>query len=283
MKEWIINALNIDLSEILKPMSKVILITGASSGLGGAIAAKLASQGHKVYGTSRKASTSNLFNMIQMDVQDQESVEKAVKQIVEENGKLDILINNAGLGIAGPVEHLDLETTQKAFDTNFFGVLRTCQVALPLLRSSQGKIINISSIGSMFGLPYRGAYCATKAAVNMLTETLRMETKQFGVQSTSVLAGDMKTAINNNRLTTDLKKESPYYANYTKVYEGIDADVDSGVSVEYVASKISGIVDKRKIKRYYAIGKPLQKVSILVKKLLPDYLFEKIIMGYSGL
>lgn len=265
-------------------MSKVILVTGASSGLGSAIASRLASSGNTVFGTSRRpGNATHAFQMLAMDVQDEKSVQNGIDKIIQEHGRLDVLINNAGLGIAGPIEHLDIDTVKNAFETNFFGVLRTSQAALPHLRVSKGLILNISSIGSKFGLPYRAAYCATKGALNMLTETLRMETKQFGVRATSILAGDMKTAINNNRLTTDVSKDSPYYDNYTKVYEGIDKDVDSGVTVEYVAEKINSIVNSNKINRYYAIGKPLQKLSLVIKTILPHRLFEKIIMGYSGL
>ncbi len=264
-------------------MSKVILVTGASSGLGQAIAEELA-QNHTVYGTSRsKKDNTGTYKMIALDVRDESSISSAVEEVISKEGRLDVVINNAGLGIAGPVEELDIDKMKTAFDTNVFGIVRICRQTLQHLRASKGKMINISSIGSMFGLPYRSAYCASKAGLNMINETLRMELKQFGVQSTAILAGDIQTNINQNRLTSVVPEDSPYHENFVKVYEGIDKDVDSGVTPEYIAKRVAKLVNQKSLKRTYAIGKPLQKLSLTVKKIVPDFIFEKIIRTYSNL
>ena len=263
-------------------MRKVILVTGASSGLGEAIANQL-SKSQIVYGTSRKQSHSDHFQFLQMDLTNSDSIARCISTIIEKEGRLDVLINNAGVGIPAPVEHLNVDKVKLAFQTNVFGLIEMTQRALPLLRASKGMVINISSIGSMFGLPYRAAYCATKSAVNMVTETLRMELKQFGVHATSILAGDIQTKISDGWLRSDVPDYSPYHANYSRVIEGIENDNQGGVTPEYIAIRIEKIMNSKRIKRYYAIGKPLQKLSLVIKKILPDFVFEKIIRGYSGL
>ncbi|RZL98081.1 MAG: SDR family oxidoreductase, partial [Pedobacter sp.] len=158
-------------------MSKVVLITGASTGLGESIATYLARRGFIVYGTSRQAGLTNeSIHMLAMDVIDPQSIQQVVDQILQQEGRLDVLINNAGLGIAGPVELLSLTDVERVFDTNVFGVIRMVQSALPIMRQQRsGLIINISSIAAEAGLPYRGAYSASKAAVERLTEALRLE------------------------------------------------------------------------------------------------------------
>ena len=178
-------------------MSEVVLITGASSGLGQTLATLMAQKGYKVYGTSRRAAPADLpYSMVKMDVGDPDSVHAAVKTIIDQEGRLDLLINNAGIGIGAPIETVQLENVKRLFETNTFGLIRVCQAVLPHMRKAgKGKIINISSIAAAFGLPYRGIYSATKASADMITEALRMETKDFGIQLCSVQPGDFKTNI----------------------------------------------------------------------------------------
>jgi NADP-dependent 3-hydroxy acid dehydrogenase YdfG len=141
-------------------MAKIVLVTGASSGLGKALANLLHKKGYTVYGTSRNPNPERYaFTLLQMDVQDETSVQHAINQIVTQCGRIDILINNAGIGIAGPVEQLQLSNIKEVLDTNFFGVVRTTQAVLPIMRKTGGgRIINISSIASEIALPYRAIY-----------------------------------------------------------------------------------------------------------------------------
>src|SRR5579859_4235258 len=138
-------------------MQKIILITGASSGFGEVIAQHLSAAGHHVYGTSRKIEQAGRpYKTLKMDVGDDASIQEAVAAIIAEQGRIDVLINNAGLGIAGPLEHVDISDVGKVFNTNIVGALRTTQAVLPYMRKQgSGRIINISSIGSENGLPYR--------------------------------------------------------------------------------------------------------------------------------
>ncbi|MCB9295942.1 MAG: SDR family oxidoreductase [Lewinellaceae bacterium] len=265
-------------------MSKVILITGASSGLGQALAGQLAEKGYRVYGTSRNPRDSRLpYSMLAMNVQDEVSVRKAVDAIARKEGRLDAVINNAGIGIAGPLEQLRMDNIERVLDTNVKGAIRVIQAALPHLRRSGGRVLNISSIGALFGLPYRGVYCASKAAVGLLTEALRMELAAHGVQACSIHAGDIRTNINANRIKDYDPNDPTYKESFERVYSDIDKDVDKGLPAEEVARQVIRALEARRLRRSYTIGKPLQKLSILARRLLPAPLFEKIIRGYSGM
>jgi len=265
-------------------MHKVVLITGASSGLGQALAGQLAEKGYRVYGTSRRPRENALpYQMVAMDVQDEASVHSAVASIVKKEGRLDAVINNAGIGIAGPLEQLGLDNIEKVLDTNVKGVVRVIQAALPHLRQSKGRIVNISSIAALFGLPYRGAYCASKAAVDLITEALRMELAAFGVQACSIHAGDIQTNINANRIRDYDPEDLTYKESFERVYADIDKDVNNGLPAEEVARQVIRALESPRLRRYYTAGKPLQRLSILARRLLPARVFEKIIRGYSGM
>ncbi len=158
-------------------MKKVILITGISSGFGKETASLLAGNGHKVYGTIRKAAeTDPLVHALHMDLTDPESIEKAVKTVFEKEGKIDVLINNAGMHSGGPVETIPVETIKLQMDTNFLGMVLLTQAVLPLMRKQGGgTIINFGSIGGLMGLPFQAFYSAGKFAIEGFSEALRME------------------------------------------------------------------------------------------------------------
>src|SRR5690606_4416360 len=162
----------------IKP-SKVVFITGASSGIGKAIAEHLQQKGFQVYGTSRNPQNKKLsFPLVALDVTSQESIQAAVAQIISEVGKIDVLINNAGVGITGPIEETPDSEIKKAFNTNYFGPLQVIKAVLPHMREQrQGLIINITSIAGYMGLPFRGIYSASKGALELTTEAYRMELK----------------------------------------------------------------------------------------------------------
>lgn len=267
-------------------MKKVVLITGTSAGLGQGLAKVFHENGFMVYGTCRNPSRypSTPYTTLAMDVTDEKQVSEAVQHIVSREGQLDILINNAGIGLASPTEIVGMDKLNTLFQTNVMGTVLTLKYVLPLMRNQgNGKIINISSIGSEIALPYRGLYCASKAAVNKINEALRMEIKGFGIQSTSILAGDMQTSINENRLTEINQKEHPYSRAFHQVHQHINAEVSKGITVEEAAGKIWKISQNKILKPSYSIGHPMQKFSLLIKRLLPGRLFEKIIATYSGI
>lgn len=263
-------------------MSKVILITGASTGLGESMATYLTQRGYKVYGTSRQADlTPKNFSMLQMDVTRSESIQTAIDQIVKVERKIDVLINNAGLGIAAPVEELPLDDVMRVFDTNVLGIIRMVHAVLPIMRRQQaGLIINISSIAAEAGLPFRGAYSASKAAVERLTEALRVELTPFGVQACSVQPGGTRTDINKNRLRAALTEESAYKKTFDRTYELIDQSVSEGIDAAVFGPLIETIMNSARVKRLYRVGKPLEKFSVILKQLLPTAMYERMIRNH---
>ncbi|NSL88246.1 SDR family oxidoreductase [Chitinophaga solisilvae] len=263
-------------------MSKVILVTGASTGLGASIATYLTSRGYTVYGVSRNIQPEgHTFHTLQMDVSREDSIRQAVQTIIDEQGRIDVLINNAGLGLAGPVENLSLTDVSRVFDTNVMGLLRTTQAVLPFMRRQQsGLVINISSIASENGLPYRAAYSASKAAVDRLTEAMRTELAPYGVQACYVQPGGFNTDINANRITTTLPAGSVYKNSWERCMRIVHDSVSKGMSTEVFAPLIEKIIQQPRVKRMYRIGKPLEKFSVLLKKILPARTYEKMVSNH---
>src|SRR5262245_54772812 len=163
---------------------KVVLVTGASSGIGRAVATHLASCGPRVFGTSRHpaAEASDGIEWVAMDVDDDASVERGVASVLQRAGRLDAVVNNAGWALMGPVEETSIDEARAQMETNFFGVLRVCRAVLPVLRrQGGGHIVNVSSLGGVFGMPFSGIYSASKFALEGLSESLRFETRRHGI------------------------------------------------------------------------------------------------------
>ncbi len=183
-------------------MQKIILITGVSSGFGRAIAERLLGDGHIVYGTSRRELDFSLEGLIvrRLDVTDRHGVKAVVDSIVQEQGRIDVVINNAGVGIAGATELASDEEIDLQMNTNLRGVVGMCAAVLPYMRAKRsGTIINISSIGGVFAIPYQGFYSVSKFAVEAYSEALSLETKQFGIRVVIVEPGDFNTGFTANR------------------------------------------------------------------------------------
>jgi short-subunit dehydrogenase len=266
--------------------NRVVLITGASSGIGKSIGDYLYSKGFIVYGTSRNPDkyTDSKFPLLKLDVSDVESIKNTVSEIVKKEKKLDVLINNAGKGITGSVEETPIEEMKKAFDTNFFGVVNVCKGVIPQMRKqNKGMILNISSIAGYMGLPYRGIYSATKSATSILSEVLSLETKQFGITVIDVAPGDFATNIAAGRYHTPLYDNSPYKKHYQKVLKQIDEEVDSGLQPKIMANAIYKIINKKNPRVRYRVGTFMQRYAIHIKRLLPDRLYEKILMKHYDL
>lgn len=266
-------------------MVKVILVTGGSAGIGKAVATYLASKGHVVYGSSRKSEvglTSLGYHIIRMDVTDEEMVTKAVEQIISKHGKIDVLVNNAGLGMAGPLESTTDAEAKAIFNTNVFGVLNTCRVVAPYLRQSKGNIINITSIGGMFGLPYRGIYCSSKSAVEAISEVLSMELWQFGVNVSIIEPGDFKTKINENRINAR-SIDKDVYSNFDAVLDQINTEVSGAQDPILIAKTVESILLKKRPKLRYRVATPMQRFSVFLHKTLPGRLFEKLLTSHYRL
>ncbi len=254
-------------------------------GIGRSLADYFSKQGHKVYGTSRKPMTEVVsFEVLTMDVTNEQSVQSAVDQIIEKENRIDVVINNAGLGIIGALEEVPEAMIQQVFETNVWGLLRVCRVVLPQMRKqNDGLIINVSSVAATMGLPFRGIYSASKAAVEILTESLSMEVQPFGVRVCSVLPAEVKTSINTNRLVAHGNVSSPYQAIIETMNTKVKAAINSAADPMYIVEAIEHIINSPSPKLHYVKGPFLQKVSILLKKILPDRVFEKILKNHYGL
>jgi short-subunit dehydrogenase len=265
---------------------KVILITGASSGLGREMAKKALSSGYTVYGTTRsKPSSPTLdgFYLIQLDVNSSESIKNGLEKIIEVEGKLDVLINSAGISLAGPLEHCSLKQAQDLFNTNVIGLFDMCRQSLPYLRETHGNIINISSLAGIIALPYRSLYSASKFAVEGLTESLSMEVSQFGVKVSVISPGDLKTNINQNRAEAMLPDESPYKDLFQQHIEEIKSEMDQSMDPDVIGELALKILKSNKPKLRYLIGNNIQKASTIFKRILPARIFEGLIKSHFNL
>jgi NAD(P)-dependent dehydrogenase (short-subunit alcohol dehydrogenase family) len=267
-------------------MSKVVFITGASSGIGKSIGEFLHANGFIVYGTSRNPEriTDSVFPLLALDVRNKESITQAIDIILQKSGRIDVVINNAGVGITGPIEEIPTEEIKNNFETNLFGPIEVMKAALPFMRSQKsGLIINITSIAGYMGLPYRGIYSASKGALELITEALRMEVKSFGIHITNVAPGDFTTNIAAGRFHAPLIKGSAYEIPYGTTLSMMNEHVDSGSNPNEMAKAIYKIIQTSSPKGHYKIGAFMQKFSIVLKRILPDKVFEKMLMNHYKL
>lgn len=259
---------------------KVVLITGASSGIGKACAEHLVALGHKVYGTSRRnGGGSTAFKMIPMDVTDDRSVAEGVAQVVRSEGRLDALVNNAGMGIAGAVEDTSIQEAQQQFDTNFFGMFRLTKAVLPGMRERRsGHIINMSSIGGLISIPFQSFYCASKFAIEGFTEALRMEVQGFGIRVALVEPGDHRTNFTQNRSRTkESQVNAAYRENFDRALGVMERDEQNGPSPDGIARRVSAILAAKAPSLRHPVGMFLQRFAVTLKSALPGGLFESII------
>ena len=265
----------------------VVLITGGSSGLGKSIGTFLTKRGYTVYGTSRypeRYTDFEPFELLKLDVTDTKSIQLTVATIEKRHGQLDVLINNAGVGITGPIEEITKEEIFKNFTTNYFGPLQVTKTVLPLMRKQgHGLIINVTSIAGYMGLPYRGIYSASKAALEITTEAWRMELKDFNIKMTNVAPGDFATNIASGRYHAPVLKDSPYQKSYGATLKMINDHVDGGSDPLQMAEAVFKIIRAKNPKVHYKVGAFMQKFSIVLKRILPDRIYEKLLINHYKL
>ncbi|MEZ4859557.1 MAG: SDR family oxidoreductase [Flavobacteriaceae bacterium] len=267
-------------------MREVVLITGGSSGIGKAIGDYLVSKHYIVYGTSRNPSAykGTLFKLLPLDVTKPDTIVEVVSEIIKREGRIDVLINNAGVGITGPIEETPTAQIKKAFDTNFYGPLEVLKVVVPQMRKQKcGFIINITSIAGYMGLPYRGIYAATKAALEITTEAYRMELMPFGIKMTNVAPGDFATNIASSRYHAPVLEESPYKEAYAETLKMMNEGVTGGNNPIEMGKAIHQIIKTKDPKVHYRVGSRLQKLSVFLKKILPDKRYEIMLMKHYKL
>lgn len=262
-------------------MEKVILVTGISSGFGKQTARLLAENGHKVYGTVRKETDSgNLVTSLKMDLMDYDSVEKAVSAVIEKEGRIDVLINNAGMHTGGPVETSPMENIKLQIGTNFLGTVNLTRQVLPVMRKQGGgTIINFSSIGGLMGLPFQSFYSAGKFAIEGFSEALRMEVRQFNIKIILINPGDFHTnnSANRRNFLAPTDDNDPYNEQYLKTMAIIEKDEANGWAPEVLAKKIVRIIEERNPRNRYIISSFEQKLAVVLKYILPGKIFGAIL------
>ena len=261
--------------------SKVVLITGASSGIGKTAAEYLADIGHKVYGTSRYPGSypaPKNFELIHLDVTESNSVASAVDLVLQKENTIDVLINNAGMGIAGDIEHTTIDKDKEQVEVLFFGTLRMIKQVLPIMRKhNSGMIINISSIGGLIGLPYQNMYSAAKFAVEGLSESLYKEFRKTDINIVLIEPGDFKTNFTTRR---DVDNSSSNSEPFQKVIDQIEFDENNGQNPIMIAKLIAKIINKSNPSLRYVVGAFDQKLAAFLKRILPNRLFDWIIMKH---
>jgi len=263
---------------------KVILITGISSGFGRETARLLAEKGHSVYGTIRKDSeTDSLIHVLKMDITDTGSIKKAVGTIIEREGRIDILINNAGMHTGGPVETSPPGNNELQMDTNFMGTVSLTREVLPHMRKQGGgTIISLSSIGGLMGLPFQGYYSASKFAIEGFSEALRMEVRRFNIKVVVINPGDFHTSNSANRrnFLAPAITDDPYQKQFERTLAVIENDEAKGRDPVILARKIVKIVECKNPHQRYILASFEQKLAVLLKYILPSKLFRKILEGH---
>ncbi len=249
-------------------MSKVAVITGVSAGIGEALAGLCLKKGYRVYGISRRPAEAEGLRHIAADVTDEEAVLAAFSQIYEREGKIDLLLLNAGMGISGAVEFTELEDARRQMDVNFFGSFLCARAAIPYMRKEGGgRILFVSSLAAQFSLPFQAFYSASKAAVCSLALALANELRQFGISVAAVLPGDTKTDFTAAR-KKDYRGDDVYGGVISRSTASAEKDEENGMSIAYVAKKILAVAEKKKSKPFTAIGMKY-KLFMLLVKILP--------------
>lgn len=268
--------------------SRVALVTGASSGFGQATAEHLQRRGYRVFGTSRRVPASGSLascEMVPMDVDDDASVERGVADILQRAGRIDAVVNNAGVTTAGAVEDTSTAEARAQFETNFFGVLRVCRAVLPAMRAQRsGTIINISSIAGRMSTPFHGLYSASKFAVEGLSEALRMEVAPWGIRVVIVEPGDAPTGTTAHRRRTVASCANPVYRDCCEKAVGVmAADEQSGFPPEQLARAIERIIEARSPRLRYVVASPPEALAVKLLKFLPSSLVQWALMKYYRL
>ncbi|HEX9131523.1 MAG TPA: oxidoreductase [Ktedonobacteraceae bacterium] len=253
--------------------SQVALVTGASSGIGQATAELLAAHGCTVFGTSREPTqVARSYRWLPMDVRSDASVEAAVQSLLEQAGRIDVLVNNAGYSQVGAIEESSIADVQAQFDTNLLGVLRVIKAVLPVMRQqSSGRIINVSSVVGQVAPPYAGVYATSKFALEGLSEALREEVRPFGVDISLVEPSFVKTRLVSQQPTTPIAAYTP---GRQAAMQAFSTSVENGMEPHAVAQVILRAATTRP-RLHYLVGRDA-KALVLLKRLLPGSLFERV-------
>ncbi|MBR4157704.1 MAG: SDR family NAD(P)-dependent oxidoreductase [Oscillospiraceae bacterium] len=247
----------------------VAVVTGGSSGIGKAAAARFAAAGYRVYELSRSGADAEGVRHLTADMTDEASVDAAFAQILEECGRIDVLVCNAGWGISGAVEFTTVEDAKKLFDVNFFGALRCIRAVVPAMRAqNSGRIVCLSSVAGPLAIPYQAFYSASKAAVNDLVLALRCELRRFGIRVSGVMPGDAKTGFTANREKSEEGNEL-YGGAIERAVSAMEKDEQGGMTPDAVAKKIYIAATRKRPRPFYVAGEKY-RLFMVISRLLPS-------------
>lgn len=260
---------------------QVILITGCSKGFGLETSIVLAQKGHRVFSSMRNLKKQDKLRELsqglpvyplEIDVDKPSSIKKGVQYVLKQTGKIDVLVNNAGLGSWGPLEEFNDQEMHHQFETNVFGLLRMTRAVLPVMRQQkQGRILNIGSLAGRIAVPGMGLYCASKYAVRALTNVLRIETQSFGIQVTVIEPGPFKTNFVENQIIPQTELKACYQTLMKKLNALNKNRFRSSATI--VGLKIAEIIESSKpMKICYPVGREAHIFSLL-EKILPQGFF----------
>jgi|TARA_B100001939_G_scaffold316325_1_gene302193 short-subunit dehydrogenase len=269
-------------------MKKIILVTGASSGIGKQTAINLIEKGHTVYGVSRRTNKMNELveiggHSIKMDILNNEDVDIVVNKIIKEQGRIDVLINNAGYGLWGAVETISIKEAKRQFNVNLFGLAYLTKKIIPIMRTqNSGKIINISSVGGKLYTPYGAWYHATKHALEGWSDCLRLELKEFGIDVILIEPGIIKTEFTHVMMSSTANRSSGTV--YEKKIKALEKATEKmhikglGSPPLKISKLISKAIESKKPRRRY-VGGLFAKPMLFIRKWFGDKIYEKAILS----
>lgn len=257
-------------------MKQVVLLTGGSSGIGNSVARILAVEGCRVYEMSRGEGEPSGWVHIRGDVASEQDAKRAAEYVLSREGRIDVLINNAGFGISGAAEFTDMADAARQMDINFFGMARMCQAVLPhMRRAGRGRILNVSSVAAAVPIPFQAFYSASKAAVNAYSLALANEVRPYGVSVCAVMPGDIKTGFTSARKKQNAGDEA-YGGRIARSVAKMELDEQSGMQPAAAGRAIARIARKRNRKPLYAIRLDYQAITLLAR-LLPARLLNWLV------
>ncbi len=265
-------------------MARVVLVTGASAGIGRACADGLCETGWTVVGASRRGSTSGPWTGLVMDVDSDKSVRAGVAGVLARHGRIDAVVASAGWGVAGAVEHTTIDEAKAQVETNFWGATRVVQAVLPAMRAQGGgRIVLISSIGGVVAIPFQAFYSASKFALEGLGEALAYEVAPFGIDVTLVEPGNIRTDFTTNRKMAARSTDDDVYKSALDTAVGVmERDEVNGAAPDSVAAVVLKVLDSRRPPRRVSVGKSGERIGILAKRLLPHRIFESAAKSSLG-
>jgi short-subunit dehydrogenase len=262
----------------------VALVTGASSGIGRATAKALQNAGYRVFGTSRRvaAESADGVTMLACDVTNDQSVAKLVEEVLAKAGRIDLLVNNAGIGLLGGAEESSTAQARALFDVNVFGVLRVTNAVLPAMRrQGKGRIVNLSSVLGLIPAPYSALYASTKHAIEGYSESLDHELRIFGIRVVLVEPAYTRTSFEENLVKPDQLLDI-YDAARAGMNEVLRKAIETGDAPKVVARAILKAATASAPRRRYAAGKMARQVSLL-RRFVPESAFDKSLRKQNGL